>query len=69
MPDHFFSLSSADQKEVLLQAASDLGRPAFLLEKDLWVVWTLGKIFSTSGGDHLTFKGGRHFPLQGLPSD
>ncbi|MEX3775983.1 nucleotidyl transferase AbiEii/AbiGii toxin family protein [Pseudomonas sp. MYb118] len=58
MPDYFFSLSSADQREVILQAASDLGRPAYLLEKDLWVVWTLGKIFSDPVGDHLTFKGG-----------
>ncbi|MBH3427996.1 nucleotidyl transferase AbiEii/AbiGii toxin family protein [Pseudomonas alkylphenolica] len=58
MPDHVFTLSADDQREVLLQAASNLDRPAFLLEKDLWVVWTLGKIFSTQAGDHLTFKGG-----------
>ncbi|WP_166360651.1 nucleotidyl transferase AbiEii/AbiGii toxin family protein [Pseudomonas akapageensis] len=58
MPENFFSLSPTDQSEALLQASSNLGRPAFLLEKDLWVVWTLGKIFSSTAGDHLTFKGG-----------
>ncbi|WP_040071844.1 nucleotidyl transferase AbiEii/AbiGii toxin family protein [Pseudomonas batumici] len=58
MADQFFSLSPDDQKNALLQASSDLARPAFLLEKDLWVVWTLGKIFSNKIGDHLTFKGG-----------
>jgi hypothetical protein len=58
MPEIFFNLRPDDQKEALLQASYNLDRPAFLLEKDLWVVWTLGKLFSTPFGDHLTFKGG-----------
>ncbi|MGH8438307.1 MAG: nucleotidyl transferase AbiEii/AbiGii toxin family protein [Pseudomonas sp.] len=58
MAENFFTLSQEDQSDALLQASSNLGRPAFVLEKDLWVVWTLGKIFSTPVGDHLTFKGG-----------
>lgn len=58
MPEHFISLSPADQRDALLQASSTLGRPAFVLEKDLWVVWALGKLFSNCAGDHLTFKGG-----------
>lgn len=33
MAEHFFSLAAADQRDALLQAASDLGRPAYLLEK------------------------------------
>lgn len=57
MPD-FFELSEADQQEALENAAQKLGRPAFVLEKDIWVVWTLGRIFSAPIGDHLTFKGG-----------
>ena len=58
MADYFFSLSTADQREVLQVAADSLGRPAYLLEKDLWVVWTLRELFTASIGEHLTFKGG-----------
>lgn len=54
----FFSLSETDQAEALEFAAQKLGRPAFVLEKDLYVVWTLGQIFSAPIGEHLTFKGG-----------
>ncbi|MBM3575197.1 MAG: nucleotidyl transferase AbiEii/AbiGii toxin family protein [Alphaproteobacteria bacterium] len=31
---------------------------AHLLEKDIWVVWTLSAIFASPLGDTLTFKGG-----------
>ncbi|HFK2002873.1 TPA: nucleotidyl transferase AbiEii/AbiGii toxin family protein [Pseudomonas aeruginosa] len=57
MPD-FFELKESDQSEALEFASQNLGRPAFVLEKDIWVVWTLGKIFSAPIGEHLTFKGG-----------
>lgn len=57
MPD-FFDLGAADQSDALETAAQILGRPAFVLEKDIWVVWTLGQVFSASIGEHLTFKGG-----------
>ncbi|MFC5699636.1 nucleotidyl transferase AbiEii/AbiGii toxin family protein [Pseudomonas sp. GCM10022186] len=39
-------------------AATTLGRPAYLLEKDLWVVWALRELFTSPLGEHLTFKGG-----------
>lgn len=58
MAEHFFSLAAADQRDALLQAASDLGRPAYLLEKDVWVVWALHVLFASDSGQHLTFKGG-----------
>lgn len=58
MAEHFFSLTAADQRDALLQAASDLGRPAYLLEKDVWVVWALHALFASDAGRHLTFKGG-----------
>ncbi|WP_280288964.1 hypothetical protein [Pseudomonas sp. BN417] len=41
MPEQFFELSEQDQREALQFAAAQTGRPAHLLEKDLWVVWTL----------------------------
>lgn len=39
-------------------AAGRSGRPAHLLEKDIWVVWALGVIYSAPFANTLTFKGG-----------
>ena len=47
--ESWFALSAEDQKEALAVAAAESGWPAFLLEKDIWVVWAL---------QSLTFKGG-----------
>jgi hypothetical protein len=58
MPESWFELSLADQSEALEVAAARSGRPAHLLEKDIWVVWTLSAIYAASLGDTLTFKGG-----------
>jgi predicted nucleotidyltransferase component of viral defense system len=58
MPESFFHLSVNEQKEALLVAASASGRPAHLLEKDIWVVWALSTLFTSPLGSHLAFKGG-----------
>ena len=58
MPESWFELSSADQSEALEVAAGRSGRPAHLLEKDIWVVWALSAIYNSPLGNTLTFKGG-----------
>lgn len=58
MAEPWFSLSPADQAEALEVAAGQSGRPAHLLEKDVWVVWTLSAIYGSALADKLTFKGG-----------
>ena len=58
MPESWFELSSADQSEALEVAAGRSGRPAHLLEKDIWVVWALSAIYDSPLGNKLTFKGG-----------
>jgi hypothetical protein len=58
MPDEYLRLSRKDRADALSFAASQSGRPAHLLEKDIWVVRTLGILFSAPLGDHLAFKGG-----------
>ncbi|MGH9161235.1 MAG: nucleotidyl transferase AbiEii/AbiGii toxin family protein [Vicinamibacteraceae bacterium] len=58
MPDSYFSLSLKDRRDALGVAASNSGRPADLLEKDVWVVWTLAGLFAGDLAKHLTFKGG-----------
>ncbi|MCY3557095.1 MAG: nucleotidyl transferase AbiEii/AbiGii toxin family protein [Chloroflexi bacterium] len=54
----FDTLSSADQADALEVAAGLLGRPTYLLEKDLWVVYSLQALLRTEFADDLTFKGG-----------
>ena len=54
----FQSLSGSDQRDALEVAASRSGRPAHLLEKDIWVVWTLQALVEAPFGEYLTFKGG-----------
>jgi hypothetical protein len=54
----FFDLSARDRLEALNTAAAASGRPAHLLEKDVWVVWALQRLFAGPHGDHLVFKGG-----------
>lgn len=58
MADAFLDLSPEDRLEALLVAADRTGRPAHVLEKDVWVVWAINALFSGPGGDHLVFKGG-----------
>lgn len=58
MAESFFSLSRQEQSDALGVAAAASGRPVHLLEKDIWVVWTLNALFESHFGDHLVFKGG-----------
>lgn len=58
MADAFVALSADDRREALLTASSKTGRPAYLLEKDVWVVWTLNALYQADFGQHLVFKGG-----------
>lgn len=58
MSDSWFALSREDQVEALEVAAGHTGRPAHLLEKDIWVVWALSAVYSSPLASKLTFKGG-----------
>lgn len=58
MAESFFALSRDDQREVLEQVRAKTDRPTHLLEKDVWIVWTLGALFDSPLADHLTLKGG-----------
>ena len=57
MPE-FFSLPRKDQLEALNAVADKTGVPPHLLEKDVWVVWSLQQLFSGPFAEHLVFKGG-----------
>jgi hypothetical protein len=58
MADAFLTLPVEDRREALGVAADRSGRPAHLLEKDVWVVWALAALFGSQLGEHLVFKGG-----------
>jgi len=58
MAESWFVLSRDDRAEALEYAAAQSGRPAHLLEKDIWVVWTLSAIYASPLADTPTFKGG-----------
>ena len=58
MLESYFSLSGKDQSELLDTAAARSGRPAHILEKDVWVVWALSVLFASPLASLLTFKGG-----------
>lgn len=58
MAEAFLTMTEADRLDVLGIAADRLGRPAHLLEKDVWVVWALQILFASAVKDHLVFKGG-----------
>ena len=54
----FQSLSPDDQRDALNVASSLSGRRTHLLEKDIWVVYTLRALMESPYGRDLTFKGG-----------
>ena len=59
MPDALFqSLSTSDRRFALVTAQDMSYQRAFLLEKDVWIVATLGVLFDAPFGNHLIFKGG-----------
>lgn len=57
MAEIFLQLPNDDRRDALSVAAAASGRPIHVLEKDVWVVWTLQSLFAASFGDHFVFKG------------
>ncbi|HEB92751.1 MAG TPA: nucleotidyl transferase AbiEii/AbiGii toxin family protein [Gammaproteobacteria bacterium] len=58
MPEQFLHLQADDRKEILQTAATQLGQQATVLEKDVWVCWTLQTLFSMPDAHPMAFKGG-----------
>ena len=54
----FQDLSADDRRDALEVTERNSSYKAHLLEKDVWVVATLGVLFDAPFGPHLTFKGG-----------
>lgn len=58
MSEFFFKLAKDERREVIQKAAVDSGLPEDVLEKDIWLVWTLKKLFEIPNVPGMAFKGG-----------
>ena len=58
MAEPFLSLHARDKADILRTAAARSGRPAVILEKDVWVCWLLQVLFSIPDRHPMAFKGG-----------
>jgi hypothetical protein len=58
MAERYLTLSRQDRLDALGVAATASGRPDYLLEKDICVVWAIDALFKAEFGRHLVFKGG-----------
>jgi hypothetical protein len=58
MAERFLDLRRGERAEILQTLAVKLGRTPIVLEKDVWVCWTLAHLFAISGRQPMAFKGG-----------
>ena len=62
MPDRslaeFLLLDPEEQRDVYATAAAETGLPSKILEKDVWICWTLDVLFSIEPHPSMAFKGG-----------
>ncbi len=57
--DGFLKMSAKDRRLACVQVEERLHLQAASVEKDYWICWTLGQLFTLPGiGQHITFKGG-----------
>lgn len=54
----FLSLPTAERQLYIEQAASLRNISPVIIEKDFWVSWLLGVVFTSEFAEHLVFKGG-----------
>ena len=58
MAEPFLSLGARERADILQALAASHGRPAIILEKDIWVCWILQALFSMADRYPMAFKGG-----------
>lgn len=58
MTTSYFELPRKTQREILQTVADTLNKRPEILEKDIWVCWTLQVLFSMPNAHRMAFKGG-----------
>ena len=57
--EQFAKKPDTEKREILQETASRRGIRDIIIEKDFWVCWTLGRLYTRPElSDHITFKGG-----------
>ncbi len=58
MPDEFLKIPTDEQLRTINALSARQGKPATILEKDIWVCWTLKTLFEMPNKKNMAFKGG-----------
>lgn len=58
MAEQFLHLSNAERREIIQTLSFKIGKPAKILEKDVWVCWVLEALFTMPDRLPMAFKGG-----------
>lgn len=58
MSDFYFTLTDEERREVVTRAAMTSGMAEDVIEKDIWLVWILQRLFSMTDLPDMAFKGG-----------
>jgi hypothetical protein len=58
MPDQFLLAEPDERRDVYAVAAAGTDLPPKIIEKDVWLCWTLDVLFSQDGRPQMAFKGG-----------
>lgn len=58
MPELLLHATESDRRDVFNAASNTLGIPATIIEKDVWICWTLDVLFSGPSALPMAFKGG-----------
>lgn len=56
--ENFLNLSPSEQNKILHAVFQVSGKAPQILEKDIWICWTLEKLFSMPNAHPMAFKGG-----------
>lgn len=58
MSDEFLKIPITEQLRTINALSARQGKPATILEKDIWVCWTLKTLFEMPNKKNMAFKGG-----------
>ena len=58
MTESFLHLSDDERRDIYAAGANNLGRAPVVLEKDVWVCWSLAVLFGAADRRPMAFKGG-----------
>lgn len=58
MTEQFLYLSNAERRDIIQTLSFKIGKPAKILDKDVWVCWVLKALITMPARHPMAFKGG-----------